>query len=238
MKIGEAYSLFVDENPNVTIGKSKFAELRPKEVLLSSKTSCNICGCIYHENMILLLQELHCIVPDMFPLYGKEFISSCVYEINNKKCMSSNCALCKNKFKSIFIDDVDDTILQKNSTWYQWERNEIDGQTEKVEKKGNLHQLLNMLETNLRKFLYHYFINKRQSETYNSCKVLATSESSDTVMVQTDFSKNFSYVYQDEMSSAHWKTNSVTLYTVMIWFREHEISTVLLSDSSIHDKMA
>ena len=37
MTIGEAYSLFVDENPNVTIGKSKFAELRPKEVLLSSK---------------------------------------------------------------------------------------------------------------------------------------------------------------------------------------------------------
>ena len=36
MTTEEAYSLFVDENPNVTIGKSKFAELRPKEVLLSS----------------------------------------------------------------------------------------------------------------------------------------------------------------------------------------------------------
>ena len=38
MAIGEVYSLFVDEYPNVTIGKSKFAKLTLKEVLLSSKT--------------------------------------------------------------------------------------------------------------------------------------------------------------------------------------------------------
>ena len=96
---------FVNENPDITIGKSKFAELRPKEVL-SSKMSHNVCGCIYHENMILLLQELYHIVPDLLPLYGKEFIASCVREIYSKKCMSSNCALCKNKFKSVFIDEV------------------------------------------------------------------------------------------------------------------------------------
>ena len=48
MTIGEAYSLFVDEN-SVTIRKSKFAEPRPKEVLLSFKMPCDVCGCIYHE---------------------------------------------------------------------------------------------------------------------------------------------------------------------------------------------
>ena len=105
-----------------------------------------------------------------------------------------------------------------------------------MEKKGNVHQLLNMLETKLRKFLYHYFIDKRQSEAFNSCKVLATSESSDTAMVQMDFSENLSCIYQDEVSGAHWKTKSVTLYTVMTWFREHRISNVLLSDSSNHNK--
>ena len=92
-----------------------------------------------------------------------------------------------------------------------------------------------MLETKFRKLLYHYFINKRQSEAYNSCKVLATSESSDTAMVQMYFSENFSFIYH-EVSSTHWKTRSVTLYTVMIWFRVHKISTALFSDSSIHDK--
>ena len=93
-----------------------------------------------------------------------------------------------------------------------------------------------MLGTTLRKFFYHCFINKRQSKAYNSCKVLATSEYLDTVTVKMDFSENFSCIYQDDVSSAHWKANSVTLYTVMVWFREHKISTVLLSDGSIHDK--
>ena len=107
-----------------------------------------------------------------------------------------------------------------------------------MEKKRNVHQLLNMLGTKLRKFLYHYFINKRQSEAHNSCKVLATSESFDTVKVEMDFSENFSSIYQDKKSSAHWKINSVTLYTVMVWFREHKILTVSLSDTSIHEKTA
>ena len=37
----------------------------------------------------------------------------------------------------------------------------------------------------------------------NSCEVLATSESLGTVMVQIDFSENFSCIYQDELSRAH-----------------------------------
>ena len=105
-----------------------------------------------------------------------------------------------------------------------------------MQKKGNVHKLLNMLETKLTQFLFHNFINKRQKETYNSGKVLGTSEFSNTNMAQMDFSENFSCIFQDEVSIAHWKTNSVTLYTVMIWFGEHNISTVSLSDSSIYDK--
>ena len=41
----------------------------------------------------------------------------------------------------------DYAILRKNSTWYQWERNENDSWTEKVEKKANVNELLNMLES-------------------------------------------------------------------------------------------
>ena len=54
-------------------------------------------------------------------------------------------------------------------------------------------------------------------------------------MVQMDFSEDSS-VYQDEVSSAHWKANSDILYTVMIWFRDQIVSMVLLSDRNNHDK--
>ena len=44
------------ENPNVVIGKSKFAELRPPQVCLCSETPRNVCLCRYHENTSLLLE--------------------------------------------------------------------------------------------------------------------------------------------------------------------------------------
>ena len=45
----ETYRLFRKDFENIEIGKSKFAELRPKHVLLSSKLPHNVCLCKYHE---------------------------------------------------------------------------------------------------------------------------------------------------------------------------------------------
>ena len=52
--IAEAFHLFSVENPSLKIGKSKFYELRPKDVKLESPQ--DVCLCIYHEIMSLLLK--------------------------------------------------------------------------------------------------------------------------------------------------------------------------------------
>ena len=103
MTVAEAHSLFVGENPTIIVGKSKFAELLPAEVLLSSKMSHNICGCIYHTNIALLLEELHRKLSENFPLNGEEFVKSCVCDTTNKKCMTSNCALCKSSSHMVSV---------------------------------------------------------------------------------------------------------------------------------------
>ena len=41
---------------------------------------------------------------DIFPFYSKQFIESCVCSSDRKSYISSNCALCKDKFKAVFID--------------------------------------------------------------------------------------------------------------------------------------
>ena len=53
MTISQAYYSFSTENPTLKIGKSKFFALRPREV----KPECphDVCVCIYHENMSLLI---------------------------------------------------------------------------------------------------------------------------------------------------------------------------------------
>ena len=40
-------------------------------------------------------------------------------------------------------------------------------------------------------------------------------------------------LYQDEAGSARWKTNSVTIVTVMIWFQKENISMVIVSDNKL-----
>ena len=125
--------------------------------------------------------------------------------------------------------------LRAAATSYQWGKKE-DGWTEKNKKKGTFENLLSTLENLPTKFLLHYFVNKLQTEAYNACQLTATAEDSNTTMVQMDFSENFFCVYQDKISSPHWKTNNVTLYTVMIWFRDQSISMVLLSYNNNYDK--
>lgn len=51
-------------------------------------------------------------------------------------------------------------------------------------------------------------------------KQISTEENSNTGMIQMDFVETFTCFYQDEVVRAHWKTNSVTIFTVTIWFQK------------------
>ena len=47
MSIKECYATFKEFNPDVKIGVSKFAEIRPPNVLFSSETPSNVCQLIH-----------------------------------------------------------------------------------------------------------------------------------------------------------------------------------------------
>ena len=66
-------------------------------------------------------------------------------------------------------------------------------------------------------------------------KQLATEENSNTAMIQMDYAENFICLYQVEVASAHQKTNSVTLFTVILCQKE-SISMVIVPDNKHHDK--
>ena len=93
-----------------------------------------------------------------------------------------------------------------------------DGQTEKVQKQVTIKNLLISLEDPIKPFFFHYLVNKEHTKAYNKCCQDATETNSNKAMIQMDFSENFTCCYQEEVASTHWKTSSVTLYIVMIWF--------------------
>ena len=55
VSLKEAYHHFMTMNLNKKVGLSKFCDLRPPNIKLFDSIPHNICICIYHENMHLLL---------------------------------------------------------------------------------------------------------------------------------------------------------------------------------------
>lgn len=135
MTLSESYKLFGTDNSSVNIGKSSFAALRPKHVLLVSNMPHNVCGCRYHNNVILLLESLHRKVPNI-PLYSREiFLPLCVCDINAENCMSNNCETCGNGYR--FDESVKDVEGDDAISWFQWQENS-KGYLEKKSFSGKL----------------------------------------------------------------------------------------------------
>lgn len=51
-----------------------------------------------------------------------------------------------------------------------------------------------------------------------------------------DFSENFTIAYQDEIQSAHWAQQQVTVYTINLWNRDSKHPWVITSDTRDHEK--
>lgn len=100
--LGETYQQFKEKYPNVCIGRSKFCELRPERICLRQETPFNLCLCVYHENIKLLLDACY-----FLPSSISEFIELTVCSRNSKDCMLQKCEKCKNlvKFKDFISEN-------------------------------------------------------------------------------------------------------------------------------------
>ena len=120
MTIMEAYQIFKNEHTHISIGKSKFAELRAEYVLYSSDLPQNVCTCIYHENVMLILQALHRI-DSIYPLYSHDLPNKFVCFQPNDDCWFNKCNQCKDAlmFSKNYTLQKDSTLQQIRR--YQWE---------------------------------------------------------------------------------------------------------------------
>ena len=94
MTVAEPYNLFREKHPDECIGKSKFAELQPKHVLLSNDLPVNVCNCRYHQNFMLLCEAMHKFQSD-FPLSSHDLPPSLVCNENSDYYWNKKCDECK-----------------------------------------------------------------------------------------------------------------------------------------------
>ena len=208
--IMETYALFCKEYLQ---GKSKFAELRPKHVLLSSKLPHNVCLCKYHENFINAVNALHKVSPAM-PMYTHDpqtFLCDAV----NKECWMNQCEKCKDGKGFTATCPLEET---STASWYTWKA-DSSGKLSKVLEDGITDELYNHICTLIPQFMAHCFTKRMQAEAYNKEREDAGSDSADNstaALLQVYFSENYTCVSQDEIQSAHWKQQQVSLFTAAL----------------------
>ena len=162
MYIKETYAVFKDKHPNVKIGISKFASLRPSQVLLSSQVPSNVCTCIYHQNIILSLDAIHNYLPTI-STYNKQFSATCIISPEEESCWFNECKYEFCCFQHIYPKPDNADLLQKAVKWFK--REEKNGCIAKLEQTGTLDSLYNYIVSAMPKFLKHCFINRKQTES-------------------------------------------------------------------------
>jgi len=227
--IREAYAIFIEEYPDIDIKLSKFYELRPKFVMLTSEMPHNVCVCKYHANLFYLLsalsKELQTISSD-----HKKVLSEISCDTTNENCMMNECTDCKE------IDVVFSSVplafdKQKFISVKQWKA--IEGKTKLFDETNTVDTVIQMLQNQLPFFRKHHFIKNVQQKYFDFRR--NNIGEGDTVL-QIDFAENFSLVCQDEIQSAHWQHGQVTIFTGVAWLFNTTLSFALISDYLTHDK--
>lgn len=115
----EAYYIFKNEYPDIspTLGKSKFAALRPNHVLTANKMPHNVCICTIHENFRMALKGLQKTDKVILAnLSNLNLLDQLVCANSNIECFINKCGTCQDgkglkKVMDVeFSNILDDTV--------------------------------------------------------------------------------------------------------------------------------
>lgn len=228
MTVQEAYALFKIDNPTVEIRKSKFYELRPKNIDLASQMPHNVCVCKYHANFNFLIEAIS--RKDIFfPSTHSDLLSLTCCDLENEKCMNGECKKCVLNLHTLIDEDLN---MSSEIFWKQW-KDDCSSRPKVFEAKGTIEEAVNELQNQFSKFKKHFFVKRLQAKAFKNMK---DTVADDEVILQVDFAENYLATSQDEIQSAHWTHNQITVFTGCAWTQGKVRSFAVVSDHLTHDK--
>ena len=122
MYIKEVYRMFQSAYPDIQIGFSKFASLRPQNVLLLKDQPEDQCKCKMHENFTLKLKALKI-------EYNDEFWQSylCDGADLETECWRKECDKCK--CGRLFLESMEQQDNREPIVWKKWCKDKSSGET-------------------------------------------------------------------------------------------------------------
>ena len=235
----ELYYLFKDRFPGEKIGFSKFAELRPKHCVLAggSGTHC-VCVCTIHQNVKLMIHSAKQggVDGESF-LTHHHYIAQVICNPPLPSCYLRNCKECpgfdslKDSLHMALDGNMIDSLTYKQ--WVSVDRSTLNTYTCTSE------EFVEFLCEKLEQLIPHSFIATEQATFFSERK---SSLEPGEVLIQADFSENYSFVLQDAAQGFHWNNSQATVHPFVIYYRhsgeERHLSLVIISDCLHHDTIA
>ena len=164
MNVKEAYQVCKEENIELSskVGKSKFAALRPPYVALTHQKDYDVCMCQYCENLKIILEAAHKMIPNFPNLSPTAALQHTVCQLDDEHiaCIDRLCITCGAQAN---LDSVNPatTDLSKRIQYYQWGNNEV-GYTIKIMTETTIANAKDELKTQLQTYARHLFNYKKQ----------------------------------------------------------------------------
>jgi hypothetical protein len=122
----------------------------------------------------------------------------------------------------------------KNINWRRWV--DVGGRPVQTDIILSVKDAVDHVNSVLGDYKVHCFIKDEQSNFFKTCKEHIPEKHA---ILQVDFAQNYSAISQDEVQSAHWTHQQITLFTAVAWVREDICeSIVVVSDDLKHDKVS
>ena len=236
----ELHLLFRRIHPEIKIGRSKFASLRPKHCILpSDKQTLEFCVCKYHQNVKLRIKGANLKVD------YKDLMKRCVCSTENEACMTSQtgglrCSSCPDL--QALRDELINEIEQETEevTFWQWIADSTDGRPDLKKITETVAEYVDELVKAVQELCRHHFIWIKQNEFFNWLK-LNLKEAIELLIVM-DYAENYSCRIQKAIQAQFFNMRQATLHNFVVYYIKdgkcQHISFCLISDYLKHDNFS
>ena len=235
------------QSTKINVGRSKFHMLRPRNVLTMDSHTFNSCLCEYCVNLELLLDALKSRSIKLGTKFDAVNMTMCPKsgDYFNLECIKRKCDNCGVKKLQEYVDHLDIADDKKMITYKSWRTQTSKSKLDKtVSRKVLVDVTVSMLEATdelyhqIDKMAEHLFVAKWQREQFNK---LRSGDTQGLLVSVSDFAENYRCISQDEVGSAFYNYNQVTLYPTVSYYKCVDCnetvteSMVFISPDLVHD---
>ncbi|XP_072025409.1 uncharacterized protein [Amphiura filiformis] len=230
VSIDQAYTMWKEEHPDhvTVVSRSLFQKLRPENVLLQHRNKLNQCLCEYCTDILLKLESLNRAaqvyeMPDIKVKNKYELIGLSMCPKNDgdnyakPDCINRSCPECgteklRNRFTPL-IAAHGDSMVQ----WRKWalQTYEHNGKTKAkkvlITQRKTISELVEELLNETETLAKHVFVANWQQDMFTE---ISTKLPQNWALLVLDFAENYGCLSQDEIQSAHWATQQVTVHPI------------------------